>query len=301
MDKRLRHLNNLVTFESAARHQSYSKAATELFITQAAVSQQMRQLESSLRTKLFFRSGRMMQLTQSGLKLYHATQQSFDILLQCFNRIQNESIAGTLTVTSTQSFASFWLMPRLFQFSLKHPEIKIRIVTSNNLEDLQQGHIDLAIRFRLSISDNVDDGMHYEFVSNDYVYPACSRKLADEIQFQKPEDLLKCWLVSLSHSKSFSWDIWFKTAGVTKYEPHEKQLEVSSSDMALSAILSGHGVTLCSESIVSQYVKTGELVVPFQIKHPVSFKRYLVYNPRSAKLARLKVFMAWLQEEMKKE
>ena len=102
MDKRLNHLNALRTFESAARHQSYSKAAEELFVSQAAVSQQMRQLEQGLQAKLFLRVGRTMQLTQSGEKLFHATSQAFTTLIQGLNSIQCEGIAGDLTVTSTQ-------------------------------------------------------------------------------------------------------------------------------------------------------------------------------------------------------
>lgn len=298
MDKRLRQLTNLRSFESAARHQSYSKAADELFVSQAAVSQQMRQLENTLGAKLFTRTGRSMQLTQSGLKLYLATQQSFELLIKSFNSIQTEGIAGSLTVTSTQSFSSLWLIPRLFKFSTLHPDIKIRVVTSNDIEDLKKGHIDLAIRFKLSVTDLPEDGMQYEFISNDYVYPVCSKKVADEIKFKIPKDILKCWLVNISSSGNLNWQTWFETAGVQGYQDHDKQLEVSSGDMALSAVLSGHGVTLTSDSITSQYTETGELVVPFKIKHPVSFKRYLVYDPNSAKMARIKVFMDWVKREM---
>ncbi|NQZ07239.1 MAG: LysR family transcriptional regulator, partial [Algicola sp.] len=142
MDKRLKYLNALRCFESAARHQSYSKAADEQFVSQAAVSQQMRQLEEALGTKLFVRKGRQMRLTQSGSTLYQTTHKVFNALLKTFNDIQCEEVAGSLTVTSTQSFSSLWLMPRLYKFSIKHPDIKIRVIASNGFEDLQAGHID---------------------------------------------------------------------------------------------------------------------------------------------------------------
>lgn len=297
MDKRLKHLNNLRSFESAARHQSYSKAAEELFVTQAAVSQQMRQLETSLGTRLFARSGRKMQLTNSGEKLYQATHQAFDTLLKGFNSIQTEDIAGSLTITSTQAFTSLWLMPRLYRFSVKHPEIKIRVLSSNNIEDLRQGHIDLAIRFRTTGDSEIRDGMVYEFVGEDHVYPACSPQLAKEMNFKDPQDILKCWLVSLEHEGSINWPTWFKKAGIKNYQDHNKWTQVSSGDMALSAVLSGHGFTLASQALFSQYVNTGQLVIPFDIKHPVSFKRFYVYDPNSAKRARLDIFIAWLKEE----
>jgi LysR family glycine cleavage system transcriptional activator len=301
MDKRLKHISNLRSFESAARHQSYSKAGEELFVTQAAVSQQMRQLESSLGTRLFARNGRKMQLTNSGEKLYQATHQAFDILLKGFNSVQTEEIAGSLTITSTQAFTSLWLMPRLYRFSIKHPEIKIRVLSSNSIEDLRQGHIDLAIRFRTTLDSEICDEMVYEFVGEDDVYPACSPQLAKEMQFKQPQDILKCWLVNLEHAGSVNWSSWFKQAGVKNYHKHNKWTQVSSGDMALSAVLSGHGFTLASQALFSQYVDTGQLVIPFDIKHPVSFKRYYVYDPNSAKRARLNIFIAWLKEEAKIE
>lgn len=301
MDKRLKQLNNLRTFESAARHQSYSKAATELYISQAAVSQQMRQLEDSLGTKLFSRKGRMMTLTQSGQKLYQSSHQAFDILLKGLNSIQAEEVAGQLTVTSTQAFTSLWLMPRLYRFSVKHPDIKIRVASSNDVEDLKHGHIDLAIRFNTSENNLPDEDMVYEFVGNDYVYPVCSTQLANEMNFSHPEDLLKCWLINLKHQGEINWPNWFKAAGVTFTEDTMQWTEVSSGDMALSAVLSGHGLSLSSDAVFSQYVESGQLVVPFNIKHPLSFKRYLVFDKNSAKSARLAVFTDWLKEEFKKD
>lgn len=297
MDKRLKQLNNLRSFESAARHQSYSKAAKELFVTQAAVSQQMRQLEAAMGSQLFVRNGRKMQLTESGEKLYTATHKAFDTLLKGFNSIQTEEVAGTLTITSTQAFTSLWLMPRLYKFSIKHPEIKIKVVASNCIEDLRQGHIDLAIRFITTGEVDTSDDMVYEFIAEDHVYPACSPQLVTEYNFKEPSDVLNCWLVSLEHQGPINWPAWFKKAGVENYQCHKKWTEVSSGDMALSAVLSGHGFTLASQALFSQYVNTGQLVIPFNIKHPVSFKRYFVFDPNSAKKARLDVFIAWLKEE----
>jgi LysR family glycine cleavage system transcriptional activator len=302
MDKRLRQLNNLRSFESAARHKSYSKAADELFITQAAVSQQMRQLENSLGTKLFTRQGKQMHLTQNGEKLHLASSQAFDILINGLNSIQCEAVPGSLTITSTPAFISLWLMPRLYKFSLKHPDINIKVVSSNYFQDLRQSHIDLAIRFKLVKEENNDqNGLIQEFISEEYVYPACSLKLAQEMNFKEPKDLLKCWLVHLENHGGINWETWFDTAGVKGYQQHKKWIEVTSSDLSISAVLSGHGFTLASQAVFSQYVDTGQLVVPFDIKHPISFKRYLVYEATSAKKARLAIFISWLKEEMVKE
>lgn len=298
MDKRLKHLNVLRGFESAARHKSYSKAAEELFVSQAAISQQMRQLEESLGIKLFIRNKRQMHLTQSGETLYQASQQAFKTLIQAFNHIQCEEVAGSLTITSTQSFASLWLMPRLYRFSVKHPEVNIKIAGSNHIEDLQHSHIDLAIRFGSGAKEQTEPGLNCEYFGEEEVYPVCSPKLAKEMRLEKPDDILKCWLVNLRFAKLTNWPIWFEAAGVKNYQQHTLWTEVTSTDLALSAVLSGHGITLASKSLFSQYIDTGQLVIPFDIKHPITVPRYLVFDENSAKKSRLDIFMHWLKKEM---
>lgn len=300
MDNKLRHLNNLQSFDCAARNQSYSKAAAELFLSQAAVSQQMRQLEIALGTKLFARHGRQMVLTEDGLKLYHATQQAFNTLTNAFNDILQEGVAGSLTITSTPSFSSMWLMPKLHKFSQLYPQIKIRVVSSNRFENLKQSQIDLAVRFGSGAVKETSDHLQYEYFGEDDVYPVCSTKLAQELSFNTPQDILKTWLVSLEKPGPFGWDVWFKHAGVKNHQEHQQWTEVVSTDIALSAVLGGHGFTLAAEFLYAQYLEAGTLVIPINIKHPLTVKRYLVFDAKSAKRARLDIFMAWLKEEMNK-
>lgn len=213
MDKRLNNLNNLRCFESAARNQSYSKASIELCLSQAAVSQKMRQLEESLTTKLFVRQGRKMVLTESGIKLLEVTQQAFDTLINGLNDIQSEEVTGSLTITSTPAFTSMWLMPKLHEFSMQYPEVKIRVASSNRFEDLKHNHIDLAIRFGTSVDKNTSSDFICEYFGQDEVYPVCSKKLADKINFDKPQDILKTWLVRLEKQGPYNWQTWFESAG----------------------------------------------------------------------------------------
>jgi LysR family glycine cleavage system transcriptional activator len=243
-----------------------------------------------------------MQLTESGMKLHQASEQAFSTLVKGLNSIQSEGVAGSLTITSTPAFVSLWLMPRLYKFSLKHPDINIKVLSSTSFQDLRQDRIDLAIRFKLiKEANDQQDGLIEEFIAEDYVYPVCSVALAKEMNFQEPKDLLKCWLIQLVNQGSINWEAWFDAAGVSDYQEHKKWLEVKGSDLSISAVLSGHGFTLTSQAAFEQYVNNGLLTVPFKIKHPVSFKRYLVYDPSSAKQARLNIFVAWLKEEMKQD
>lgn len=305
MDRRLRLLNSLRSFESAARYQSYSQAADELCVTQAAVSQQLRQLELALDTKLFVRRGRYMQLTSNGERLQQVTHQAFIDLLRTFDKIQCEGIAGSLTIASPQSFSTLWLMPRLFKFSVEHPEINIRFSDSDQLDDVQSGHIDLAIWFRekthqqtAQTNHNIGNELTYEFFGEDDIFPVCSPAVAKEMHLQEPKDILNCWLVNISRQGGSHWQAWFEAAGVQHYQQHNLWTEVSAGDMALSAVLSGHGCTLAAKSLFSQYVETGKLIIPFNIKHPQPLRRHLVFNPNSAKKKRIAIFADWLKTEM---
>jgi LysR family glycine cleavage system transcriptional activator len=298
MDQRLKHLNALRTFESAARHKSYSQAAEELFVSQAAVSQQMRQLEQVLAVKLFVRTGRKMLLTPSGETLYGSTHQALNLLIKGLNSIQHESIAGDLTITSTQAFCSLWLMPRLYKFSQEYPDVNVRVLGSNQKEDLQKKHIDVAIRFGVEKRVSDSDNLVLEEFGEDVVYPVCSPKLLQHMWLKSPKDLLDCTLVSLANERVVTWETWFEHAGVNGYQNVNKKMEVTSSDMALSAVLSGHGVTLAASAMFSQYIPTKQLVVPFKIKHPVIWKRYIAYDPNSAKRKRIQVFIDWVRAEM---
>lgn len=299
MDKRLKHLNALYSFESAARHQSYSKAAEELFVSQAAISQQMRLLEDNLSIKLFVRNGRNMQLTPQGQKLYVACQKGFNSIIQGINSVQCEGIDGELTITSTQAFCSLWLMPRLYKFSQLHPNINVKILGSNQVEDLQKKHIDLAIRFSTESNPSYEGQLRIEEFGEDYVYPICSPELVNNGTIASPEDLTKCRHISMANETLVTWRSWFDHAGVPYDFDNIKKTEVTSSDMAISAVISGHGVSLAVTAMFMPYIHSGQVVVPFNIRHPIKWKRFLVYSANTAKRARIKVFTEWLQEEMR--
>ena len=299
MDKRLKYLNALHCFESAARHQSYSAAAEELFVSQAAISQQMRTLETGLNVKLFVRHGRQMLLTQNGESLYAACRKGFEQIVHGLNRIQLEDIPGDLTVTSTHAFATSWVMPRLYKFSAMHPDINVNIYGSNHLEDLQKKHLDIAIRFGPLNRLNAGGKLTCEPFGEDLVFPVCSPELQRRMALKHPRDLLNCRLVSLAHERDITWEKWFDAAKVTEYQMSKHSTTVTSGDMALSAALSGHGVTLAAGALFSPYIMTGQLIFPFKVQHPETLHRYLAYDAQSPKIKRIQLFNAWLQSEIK--
>ena len=293
-----KNLNLLVTFECAARHKSYSLAAQELCISQAAVSQQMRQLETVLDTKLFIRKAKQMCLSQRGEVLFDYSKKGLATINQGISQIHQEGIAGELTITSTQAFTILWLMPRLKNFAKRYPEIQVRFMPSAGFEDIKNSPIDLAIRFGTQVIANTPENLISEYFGEASVYPICSAELANTLNLTSPNDLLSTWLVTLEVPGAYNWEAWFNDVNVTGYEQHKQWTKVNSTDTALTAVLNGHGATLAAPYLCQRQIDSGELVIPFNIPHPATIKRYMIYDPQSSKLARLKIFMEWLKEQI---
>ncbi len=298
MDKRLRWLNNLLCFEVAARHQSYSKAAGELAISQAAVSQKMRQLEDSLNVKLFSRQARSMTLTAQGKVLLASCQRGFADIVEGLNQVQEAPVAGSLTVSSTQAFCALWLVPRLIDFYSEQSHININVLGSNRVEDLNDGKIDVAIRFSTTSTHLHKPSLVVEQIGDNPVFPVCAPAVADKLAATHPRDLLHARLFSLAHENKVNWETWFEAANVDTYHTELNKTEVTSSDLALSAVLAGHGVMLASDIMVGEYLKSGQLVFPVDFPHPVSWKAHLVYLKNSPKHKRIKVFCEWIKAQM---
>ena len=298
MDKRLRWLNNLLCFEVAARHQSYSKAAEELFVSQAAVSQQMRLLEENIGAALFRRQGRNMVLTSQGKTLLHACQTGFSEIVNGLNQVQEEPIQGSLTISSTQAYCALWLLPNLYDFFNIHPEININVQASNLCEDLHEGNVDVAIRFSTSTSALQKEGLVVEKIGENGVVPVCSPSFAKDKQIHSTEDLVRTRLLALPMSDKVNWETYFEHVQVDTMKKPLNKTEVSSSDLALSAALSSQGVMLASDMMIGQYIKSGQLIVPVDIPHPVRWKSHIVYLEHAPKHKRITLFCNWLKRKM---
>jgi LysR family glycine cleavage system transcriptional activator len=296
MDKRLRHIALLRCFDAAARHQSYSLAAVELSITQAAVSQQIRNLEEHLQVKLFNRRGRSMHLTKQGSTLLESVGKAFSELSLGFDRIQIEPQAGVITVTASPSFCSRWLVPRLWKFSVLYPDIQVRALASAQYEDVRHSDIDVAIRQGEMQVNHV----HQETLLLDPVFPICSPRVYKEEQLTSPERINQCWLVeAIGVGRSgFSWKDWFKLAGVPVDPKCYNWMEVTTWEMGINAVLSGHGIFLTSGCMAQDLIESGALIKPFDIQIEPGLRFSLLYDEESPRMARIKVFTQWLKGEL---
>ncbi|WP_427978663.1 LysR substrate-binding domain-containing protein [Agarivorans sp.] len=294
MDNRLRYLSALRFFESASRHKSYSKAAEELCVTQAAISQKLRQLEERLGCKLFIRRGREMHLTDKGQILQKHVSDGFKNIITGLNRIQNEPLEGVLNVSAPRSFSTRWLMPRLWKFTMEFPHIPIRV---QNVKEIDIRHTETDVLIWQG-DENVEQfDLTQETLFEEDIYPYCSPQLAESIKFEHPEQLLKCWLIDF-HSASFSWDQWFRSAKVNAKREGIQWMEVSTFDMAINAVVAGHGACLATESISADFVERGLLVKPFNIGLNPGIRYSVISDPCSSRVLRVNAFKSWLQNEL---
>lgn len=299
--RRLPPLNSLRAFESAARWLSFSKAADELFVTPAAVSQQIKQLEDYLGIALFHRMTRAVRLTEDARTVLPLVTEGFDKLAEAVDRLAQDQETGLLTVSSAPTFAQKWLLPRLPDFTEKHPDIDLRLDASLLSRDFERDGIDIGIR--LGLGDY--PGLHVARVFGEQVSVVCSPKLLEgERPLRTPEDLQHHRLVHVDWGQ-FSvplpdWKMWLTAAGLedmpVKYGP-----TFTVENMAIEAAAAGSAVALVSNFAVVEELKTGRLVRPFELALKAGFSYWLVCPHENMRRAKVKAFSNWLLEEAEQD
>ena len=296
--KRLPPLNALRAFEVTGRHGSFTKAAEELNVTPAAVSQQVRLLEAILGKPLFERLPKHLQLTAEGAALLPGVQDGFRRIGEAVNATFIRDEEHRLQVSVAPAFAAKWLLPRLGSFQAAHPEIELGIDASMNLVDLTRGDADIAIRYG---AGNYP-GLVSERLLNEEVVTVCSPAVAATLR--KPADLANHLLLhdaSPDRDESCpTWEMWLRAAGVTGVDAR-RGLSFNQSSLVLEAALLGRGVALAKAAIARGDLDAGRLVRPFAISVPVGFAYYLVFARERAGEAKIGRFRSWLLAEIERE
>ena len=241
-----------------------------------------------------------MRLTEQGKILYKNVSLGLSQIVTGLNQIQSEPVEGLLCVSSTPSFASRWLLPRLWKFSTQHPNIPIRILTSCDAPNLKQGAADLAIWQGEDLEVSGIEKLHKEFLFEETIYPFCSPHLAQAIHLTKPEQLLGCWLIHYE-SGGYPWQSWFAQAGVTMNRESVQWMEVSTFDHAMNAVMAGHGACLASDSLAADYIERGLLIKPFNIGMTPGISFNLIYDEESPRRKRIAAFSNWLHQEISEQ
>lgn len=288
--RRLPPLGALRAFEAAARHLSFTRAAEELHVTQAAISHQIRQLEEDLEVRLFRRLNRALRLTEEGQLLAPLLRDGFALLIAGVDRVRSAAQGGVLTVTAPPSFAASWLVPRLVAFQRLRPDIEVRLLSTMRKVDLLREGVDLGIRY----GRGDWPGLLTERLMTDELFPVCApavreRGLCDPAQLAA---------VQLLHVQTFpdDWRRWLAAAGVHDLDP-ERGSWFDTASAAYEAAAAGLGVAMGRRQLVGDALAAGRLVVPFAIELPADVAYYIVLPPEHRGLAKVEAFCAWLRAE----
>jgi LysR family transcriptional regulator, glycine cleavage system transcriptional activator len=291
---RLPPLGALRSFESAARFNSFSRAADELCVTQSAVSHQIRQLEEFFGVALFNRQGRQTIPTANGTELAQVLAGAFSMINAACQRIEKSDGILSLTVAAIPSVATIWLIPRLSKFNGLYPDINVRLLHAIFGQKIDFDEVDLAITY-----GNWNEAPAHSTKFLDGIsYPVCSALYRDQIgNIQDPEDLLKCNL--LHDNDRRAWLRWFKAAAL-KIESQQPGPMFEGFNMLHASILSGQGIGLAPTAILADDLKSGRLVKLFGIG-VLQEKAYYVSeapSPRLRNAEQVKIFKEWLLNEV---
>lgn len=308
MRRNLPPLNALKAFEAAARELSISKAAAELSVTPAAVSHQVKLLEETLNTRLFRRMNRALQLTPAGAAILPKLREGFDCIQQAMDRLRTLDHMGTLTLCVAPTFASKWLVPRLHNFQIDHPDIDLRIAASMSVidtshaagmsrADFDSEQIDVAVRFG---TGNYPE-LWVERLLSVSVLAVCSPAL---LKADPPlTDPASLRFHTLLHDDTEfygdarpTWDRWLEIMGITGVDARRGP-RFNNGLMALEAAAEGQGVLLTFSALAESELALGRLVSPFKSRIPVDLAFYVVSPRASTHSPKVIALRRWLLSE----
>ncbi len=290
MARRLPSLNALKAFEAASRHESFTDAATELFVTHAAISRHIRELEEALGTELFTRTGRGVELTEAGQRFGSRLTPLFDQIADASREAAAVGAARTLRVSVEPAFASRWLVGRLSRFNDLHPDIELTIDSTTRLVDFYADDVDIGIRYGMGIWDDTETSKLSEVV----IFPVCAPKLIADETGITPETLSDHTL--LHEDRKQWWMDWLKAAGV-KTEMDWRGT-IFQNHLAIEAAEAGAGFALGDQILCTDALSEGWLNRPFNTDMKDHGGYWLVRKKGSKETAVVKAFREWLLSEL---
>ncbi len=295
MSDRLPPLTALRAFEAAARHMSFAKAASELNVTPAALSFQIKSLEEHFGAPLFNRLNRAVELTEAGRALTPGATSGFQQLQAAWREARRTQNNNILNVTAGPAFTAMWLAPRFFDFVRSHPDIDLRFNACLRIMDFDQDDIDVAIRFGYG----PDEGLFSHPLSQEWLTPAMTPEMAQ--QYATPQALLSAPLIHNSSDDFLQppcdWPAWFRAAGLGRQNP-PLATQFSQPDHALNAALSGAGIVLARRTFVLPHINEGRLVSPFSTAISTRAHFRFVCRKGTENQPKIRTFLDWLRNAL---
>ena len=278
-------------FEAAARHENFTQAAAELGMTQAAVSYQIRLLEDRLGLPLFHRSKRRVTLSEAGRRIAPLVSGAFDDLSDAFSSVVADD-EGVLKISTTQTFATNWMAPRLGLFQIERPELAVRLHTDSRLVDFARDDIDVAVRS--GFGPWLPLTSHFLFRLN--VTPMCSPDFLERHGLERPEQLFD--VPRLSPGDPW-WKLWLAAAGLgDRADPVTGGIRLDSQVAEGNAAMAGHGVGMLSPLMWRNDLARGRLVQPFDLTVNEGPNYWLVYPEQKRNQAKIRAFREWVLREV---
>ena len=291
MARQIPPLTALRAFEAAGRHLSFTKAADELHVTQAAISHQVKSLEKYLGLKLFRRLNRTLLLTDAGQLYLPPLTDAFEGITRATHRLRQHLGRARLTVSVLPSFAAGWLVPRLGRFRQRCPDVDLRIDPTNSLTDFRRDDVELGILY----GRGNYPGLRTDRLMREEFFPVCSPRLLEgPAPLRDPADLTHHTL--LHDDMTVDWRTWLLAAGVEGVDA-ERGITVTDSSMLLRAAIAGQGVALARSVLAADEIASGRLVRPFDVDVPTEYAYYLAYPEKSADQSNVVAFREWILEE----
>ncbi len=291
MKERLPPLQGLYYFYMAAKLGSFKLAASELFVTAAAISQQIRQLEEFLGVELFIRQHRKVALTVEGQQLFEQAQRGFEHLAQGVKQINQDPNPTQLSISTIPSFAQHWLVPRIGHFRELYPNQELMIEPTNKLVNFQNSSVDLCIRYGPGRYSNVES----RFLMEELLYPVCHPIYQQQHGIYELSDLTGADLIE-DYWPDMNWGNWLQNVGYKRQKP---TLKYNGSHFVLEAALAVQGVALAKHSLVHRYIKEGKLVRIGHLAQRTDFNYFLCAPSAYFKREKIHHFCDWIFNQVK--
>ncbi len=290
-------LDHLIAFEAAARHGSFTRAAHELNITQSAVSQQIRTLEDRMGIVLFERSHRVVRLTAEGRTFQNSVSVALSHLLSAANTVRGVSGGASerLDVATDDSVAALWLTPRLYKFQELHPDITVRLTSSDRIEECFTDTTELAIVH----GDGRWPGYECEAFLQEEIFPVCAPTYLERSEpISSPADLANVDLVDLDYERWnwMNWSIWLTENGVG-LAGERRKFQCNAYPLVIEAARNGQGVALGWRHFVDDDLLSGALVRPVNASLKTHYAYYLVRKHNQPESPQAQAFRSWLITE----
>jgi len=300
MATRLPPLNALRAFETSARCGGFTSAARELHVTPAAVSHQIKSLESHLGVELFRRLPRGLRITEAGRQLLPHLTKGFDHFARAVEDLSAGGLAGPLAVSTAPSFATLWLVPRLSSFLRAHPDIQVTVLAAETPPDLSRGEVDIRLPYGMGNYP----GLATKLLMREQIFPVCAPTLLNQLRLRRFSDLRHHTLLhdinTGPEEPHMTWRRWLRDAGVSGVDA-DQGVKFGNSILLVEAAVRGQGVALGRLSLVGDHLATGRLVRPLKASQVADYAYYAVTTRSGAERPRVQAFLDWLDAEVERD